>query len=146
MAPSRQRWESLDPRIVAELTRATHDRLKRIAVAAAAVAVDRTKGCPAVLRNAVAELQLGEHVDTSKEAVAALAAELDDQYLDLQDDEKPGGRSPGWEEAFNLARAAAAVAYAYDADPVVAAGEAVYEGLAAIDDVTVMLETVTTTR
>jgi hypothetical protein len=78
--------------------------------------------------------------------VLKLAAELDDRYLDLHDDEKPGGRDPGWEAAFVTARAAAAVAYAYDPDPVVASGEAVYECFAVIGDPAVVLEIVTATR
>ena len=61
------------------------------------------------------------------------AAELDDRYLDLHDDEKSGGRTAGWEEAFRLARAAASLGFALDPDATIAALNATYEALHALD-------------
>lgn len=60
----------------------------------------------------------------------------------LHDDEKPGGAALGWEAAFQVARAAAAVTYACDLDPLVAAREGVYEALAAVGDDALIVETV----
>jgi hypothetical protein len=65
--------------------------------------------------------------------VASLAEELDERYLDLHDEDKPGGRSPGWREAFRLARAASALAFAFSPDAETAATESIYEAIHALD-------------
>ena len=141
-----QRFMTLDRRIIAELSTASPERLRRIAIAAAAAAVDRAPDSPLLLTLAVADLRRGALDAPSRDAVMKLAAELDDLYLDLHDDEKPGGATAGWEAAFVTARAAAAVAHAYDPDPAVASREAVYESFAVIGDPAVVLEIVTATR
>jgi hypothetical protein len=59
---------------------------------------------------------------------------LDERYVDLHDDEEPNGRTPGWEDAFRLARASAAVASALDADARRAASGAIYEASYALGE------------
>jgi hypothetical protein len=147
MARGLQRFELLDPRIVHELATAPSDRLRRIAVAAAEVAVDRTAGSSPLLAKAVAELRRGVLDIESRDAVTRLANELDDRYLELHvAEEDSGDVSPRQEVAFARARAAAAVAYAYDPDPALAAGETVYEAVAATGDAAGMLDIVTATQ
>ena len=146
MARGLQRFELLDPRIVNELATAPPDRLRRIAIAAAEVAVDRTTASSPVLAKAVAELRRGVLDVKSRDAVTRLANELDERYLELHAAKDSGDVSPRQEVAFGRARAAAAVAFAYDPDPAVAAGEAVYEAVAATGDVMGMLDTVTATQ
>jgi hypothetical protein len=66
--------------------------------------------------------------------VTAAARRLDDRYLDLYDEDKPEGRSEGWQAAYRLARAAAAAPFALDPDPTVAAVEASYEAWHSLDE------------
>jgi hypothetical protein len=121
------------------------DRLRRIAIAAATLAVDHVSDAPHALGQAVAELQVGTISPTTAQVVADLAERLDDRYLVMHDDQEPGGLSAGWELAFQVARAAAAVTSAYDPDPIVAAREGVYEALAAVGDDALVVETVIAT-
>ena len=66
--------------------------------------------------------------------MADAADALDETYLEMQLDEKPGGRTPGWERAAGRARAASAIRFALDANPEIAAAESTYEAVFALDD------------
>ena len=105
------------------------ERCRRVALAAAKRAVDAWADHPAALDAALVGASPGLRAEVQR-----LAEDLDDRYLDLHDDEKPGGQSPGWEAAFRRARTAAAVVSALDPDPNKAACGALYEASYALDE------------
>jgi hypothetical protein len=110
-----------------------------MAVAAASRAIDGWSDHPPALDAALREALAGPVDDALRAEVQAIADELDHRYLDLYDEEKPGGRTAGWEVAFRRARAAAAVASALDDEPRRAASGAIYEASYAVgDDVTTL--------
>ena len=128
-------WSGQDWRAVeAALADLTYDRCRRIAVAAAGRALAAWPGHPTALAAVLDQALLGPMDDGVIAEVAGIAEDLDDRYLDLYDDEKPDGRTPGWEEAFRRARAAAAVVSALDADARRAASGAIYEASYALDE------------
>ena len=109
-------------------------RTPEIAVAIAAAALNAQPECPTALDQALVAIR-SVGVDSGTRAeILEVADTLDGRYLDLFDDEKPGGRSDGWEAAFRLARAAAAICFAIDEDPTIAAIEASYEARHALDE------------
>jgi hypothetical protein len=77
----------------------------------------------------VAELLSGKRDPATRRTVADVAEHLDQLYLEMHDDEKPDG----WEPAFRTARAAAAIVFAFDDDPGIAAFESTYEAIHAMD-------------
>jgi hypothetical protein len=116
-----------------ELQRATQERLREIAVAAASAALAGVGEFPSELASAVSELRSGLIITSTAARVQKLAEQLDDRYLGLKDERKPGGQSPDWEQAFFLARAGAAVSHAFDADRMTAATQSIYEALHALN-------------
>jgi hypothetical protein len=110
------------------------DRCRRVAVAAARRALDGWPERPAVLDATLREALAGPVSAALRAEVLGIADELDDRYLDLYDEAKPGGRTPGWEAVFSRARAAAATACAIDEDPRRAASGALYEASYAIGE------------
>jgi hypothetical protein len=131
---SSTRLRLLDPLIRRAIESASPTRLRRIAIAAAAAALADQPECPEELDQALALLSSGSMDDQVRTRVCDVAAALDDRYLTLFDDEKPGGQTEGWEEAFRLARAASALCFASHEDPMVAAVEASYEASHALVD------------
>jgi len=83
---------------------------------------------PVALDDAVAELRSGRLDPATASVVTALAVQLDQRYFELVDQEAPGEL-----DAFHVARAASALAFAFSPDPESAAGESVYEAVAALD-------------
>jgi hypothetical protein len=123
-------WRAVE----AALAGVAPDRCRRIAVAAAARALADWPGHPAILDAALYQAVLGPVDDGLVAEVAGIAAGLDDRYLDLHDDERSNGRTPGWEDAFRQARASAAVVSALDADARRAASGAIYEASYALGE------------
>jgi hypothetical protein len=120
--------------IQAEIEASPAERLRRIAVAVADHVATQVPGLPVEIEEALVALRSSQP-DRAIETSAVEAAErLDDTYLELHDDEKPGGQSPDWEAAYRLARAAAAIRSAFDADPMAAATETAYEALFALGE------------
>jgi hypothetical protein len=141
------RGSLLDPVVRGEITAASPERRRRIAVAVAAMALQSLASRPPELDSALSEIQSGVLNRATRELVAQVAEHLDDRYLDMFDDEIPSGRTEGWEEVFSSARAAAALGFAFDDDATVAATEAAYEALHALDgDEAVLRSTVLGTR
>jgi hypothetical protein len=136
----------LPPAVQRELAGAGPDRLRRIAVACAALAIQRTGVREPVFDRAVEQMRTGALNAETARAVRDLAKRLDEAYLDLQDDEKPGGRADGWEHAFEVARAAASLSFALASDHP-SAVDAIYEALSALRpaDEPLLIEIVATT-
>jgi hypothetical protein len=125
----------------AELRGARDDRLRRVAVAAAAFAICAVPSIPDELRAALTEVQAGTFDSSTRARVEAVAEELDERYLDMHDDEgHPESYDPAWPAAWYSARAAAALRAAYLEDTLQAACEAVYEALYATTSVGSALE------
>jgi len=110
--------------------------LRRIAVEAAMLAVTRTRLLDSRLVAPLAAMRGNQEVaPTARIQVAQLVEDLDERAWDLQDLLDSGaGSEEAYLEAFRKARAAAAVRYALDADPMTAAFESVYEAQAAVVD------------
>ena len=130
MSGPTQGWRAVE----AAVADAPSDRCRRIAVAAAERALDAWPGHPPTLDASLAQALLGPVAEGLRAEVQGIAEELDARYLDLYDEEKPSGRTPGWETAFRRARAAAAVVSALDDDARLAASGALYEASYALDD------------
>lgn len=137
----RQRWELLDPRILTELSSASPDRLTRIAVGAAAFAASGMLSTDPVFAKALQELQMGRYDAETRAAAERRAIALDDLYFELSE-----AGDGGSVQAFARARAAAAVVFAYEPDPALAAPECIYETLAATDDVDALVQLVIRTK
>jgi hypothetical protein len=116
----------------AEIDGATDDRRRRMAIGLARYVAANTLGLPAELQSLVATI--AEPTDDMRRTAEMAADRLDAHYLGLHDDEKPGGQTPGWEVAFRVARAAQAIAWALDPDPLIAVTEAAYEARHALGD------------
>ncbi len=128
------RFRLLDPPIQRAIELASPEERRTIAVAVATAALDAQPERPPALDRALVAMRSGGVDSDMRTQILQVADALDGRYLDLFDDEQPGGRSDGWETAFRLARAAAAVCYAIDEDPTIAAIEASYEARHALDD------------
>jgi hypothetical protein len=125
-----QDWRMVE----AALAGVAPDRCRRIAVAAAARALAGWPGHPATLDAVLDQALRGEADPGLLTEAQGIAEGLDARYLDLYDDEEPNGRTPGWEDAFRQARAAAAVVSAIGDDARRAASGAVYEASHALGE------------
>ena len=127
------RFRLLPEVIQAEIDHAPGARRRRIAIGCAALAIQDTGLAFAPLDQLMTDLRAGR-LDTRIAAeVREFAERLDSQYLVMHDDEKPGGRSEGWEAAFRAARAAASADAAVLSDPRDAAINAAYEAIFALE-------------
>ena len=134
------RLQLLGSDLRAEINGATDDRRREMAIAVARYLAMTLPGLPLEITQRTADFV--HPTDDLRRAAAGAAEQSDDRYLDLHDDEKPGGQTVGWESAFRLARGASAIAFALDPDPILAVSEAVYEAhfaLAEDDDVLLQL-------
>lgn len=124
-------------RDLSELVERADEASCRIAaLTAAAFAVERSGLTDPRAGEALRTAQEGRIGDTAeRSAIEALAVALDEFQWDLQD-RAAAGTATAEEHlmAFGRARAAAAVFYAGDRDPRVAAAEAIYEASAVADD------------
>lgn len=128
------RLETLDPDLAAELTRLSGTAQRQVSVRVARLAVEHTELAGAVVGHALS--RLGRLTDANADLEPALQAVVDDLdrlAFDLRDRVDAGEAShENYEHAFGQARAAAAVAAAFDPDALQAVLETVYEGLAAL--------------
>jgi hypothetical protein len=119
--------------IQVEIDHAPDARRRRMAIRCAALAIQDTGLSFAALDLLMTDLRAGR-LDTRIAAEGREFAErLDNEYLVMQDDEKPGGRSEGWKTAFRAARAAASADAAVLSDPRDAAINAAYEAIFALE-------------
>jgi len=130
------RLASVAPDLVEALPRMTPVRLRAIAVEASTWIVDVVGLVDARLDAALAavrDLQVG--ASPERDALKLLVDELDERAWDIQED-FDAGRAPeeAYLDAFALARAASAVWFAFESDPLQSALESVYEAQAAKGD------------
>jgi hypothetical protein len=115
--------------LVHEIERLPASALRRVAAEAATLAVARTELKDPRLDEALQSLNArGAKTDAARRVTEQVTNELDERARDLQDLIGTGAASQSaYETAFRKARAAAAVGYALDVDPLTSAFEAVYE-------------------
>ena len=130
------RLKLLDPALRQVLKDASGQARRRVALSVTKLAVDRARIADPRVGAALERLQNGGHGDSpERSAVQALTEELDQAAWDVQDRFEAGtANKADYLKAFVKARAAKAVWYALDGDPLEAAAEATYEASAAIED------------
>jgi hypothetical protein len=136
----------VSPDLAQLIRKADAAQLRRVAAAAAMFAVDRTGLCDPRSQAAQITLAQGNPGDSQQRAeVHQLAEELDEAAWDIQD-RVDVGNAPrhSYLHAFAMARAASALCFALDADPLTAALEATYEANAATDDLSSLRAQATT--
>jgi hypothetical protein len=119
-----------------QLSRQPAGRLRRVAAAAAGLAVERTQLLDPRLDVALAAVRGHDPAAVAdRSQVLALAEELDDHAWEAQEQAEAGLLpEQAYVVAFALARAAATVGCALEPDALKAALESVYEAQAAVDD------------
>jgi hypothetical protein len=130
------RLKLLDPVLRQVLNDASEQARRRAALTVSKLAVDRASIADPRLGAALMRLQDGGYGDSpERSAVHALTEELDEAAWHVQDRVKAGtAERADYVKAFVKARAANAVWYALDPDPLEAVAEATYEASAAIED------------
>jgi hypothetical protein len=130
------RLDTSSPLLAARLRNADRRSQRQAAIAAAALAARVAQLDQASVRQALDLLDQHALDQVPRDQLASLVDELDEIAWSIQEAEDEGS-SAGAEylSAFGRARAAAAVLFAADPDPEIAALEAVYEaGSATADD------------
>lgn len=120
---------------------ASETQCRVAAIAASAVAVEQTGLRDVAVDAALQELRGNRTVDESRRSeLHALVEELDEAYWDTQELVGPGSAAGSDAvAAFRLARAAASVAFATETDARRDALDGLYEAVAALDDVAVVV-------
>lgn len=129
------RLETVDLQLARELAAAEPIALRQVAAAIAGYAVAQTDLHDPRADTALRQLRGETHRQQAESELARLVEQLDERQWELQERVVAGEASPQEHlAAFSQARAAAALGAAFGSDPVVAAQEAAYEALAAVDD------------
>jgi hypothetical protein len=133
----KSRLTSVDPELAARVASAKPADQRRVAIASAERAVESTGLSHAVITKALQYLRMGDVGDgPARNAVRELTQSLDEDQWALQEEVDAGNASASEHlAAFSRARAASAVEFAMAPNPREAALEALYETLAAIDDI-----------
>jgi len=120
--------------LAAKVENATDRDRRAISLAVCKIAVSRSSLDAALVATALQLLQKGIYKDERiTSALERLVEELDDSYFTAQSRfERGDGNETTYRELFSKARAANAVQFAFDADPLVAATHAIYEACAAV--------------
>jgi hypothetical protein len=125
----------VDPELAGKLAAASDTALRRVAEAVARHAVRSTGLVDARLEAAMAAVGLGKGHATARDAMEVLTHELDEVAWEKQSGaEEAASQDPAYLRAFMRARAANAVAFALEADALVAATESTCEALQATED------------
>lgn len=138
------RLESVAPDLTQAVQAADAGARRAAAVRAAEIAVEMSGLENATVGEVLARLRGTDGVDVaSRTALVSAVAYLDEAQWDLQDLVDEGKAAPAEHlVAFRRARAASAVAFASDPDPLVAALEGIYEASAAVEDPEPLFSTV----
>ncbi len=130
------RLDLIAPDLAEILPHATSAQLRDIALAACTIALDRTGLAEPLLERALVQLRHHRAGDVDlRRAIHDLVQQLDRTQWQIQAAVEAGNApEAAYEAAFAEARAAHAVWYALDPDPVTAALESLYEAGAATDD------------
>ena len=131
-----RRLDSIARDLAEQLEREPEPRLRRVAERVALAALGEVSLEDDRVDRAVDALRAGRFGETAERAaLKALVDELDEAAWDLQDEVEAGQADQGsYLAAFGRARAAMALWFALDGDPLEAAMEAAYEAEAATDD------------
>lgn len=134
------RLSSIAPDLVAVIEQQQSEELRRVAVEAAKLAIERTNLSEPQVDAALSALYEGRLGFTpERSAVQYLADELDKIAWDAQEKMEAGIVSRQvYSTAFRRARAAASVGFALDSNALTAALESVYEAQAAVADLDAM--------
>jgi hypothetical protein len=109
---------------------------RKIAIAVAALAIERVGLSSEAITEAMAALTSGAVGDTPARArVVEFAESLDNKYFELQEGRLTHDETAPYMKVFSQARAASALACALYANSEKAALEATYEAIIALDDV-----------
>ena len=131
-----RRLDAIARDLAEQLEREPEPRLRLVAERVALAALGEVSVEDDRVDRAVAALRASRYGESSERtALKALVDELDAAAWDLQDDVEAGqADQTDYLAAFGRARAAMALWFALDADPLEAAMEAAYEAEAATDD------------
>jgi hypothetical protein len=140
------RLDLIDPVLSGRLQQLSARQLRHITYTICTLALERTGVRDPVIAAAMDIVKTGRYDDVSRrEQLDILVERLDAQQWDLQDAVAAGHADEGaYLLAFAQARAAHAVYFALDADPFIAATEAIYEAQAAIDEIDVIRAAIST--
>jgi hypothetical protein len=135
------RIELISPNLRRQLNSASETKLRQIAAAVCQEIIERVAISNPVITQALKQLNSFPPAEGClQNQVQTFAEELDSAYLDLSDECENGRASR--EQVFtdfSKARAASAVAFALDSNPVIATSEAIYEAASAIDNSAVII-------
>jgi len=140
----RYRLRHIAKDLLEELTKADESHLRGVAVAVCNLAVQRSGLKSPVVNEAMQYLLRWQAVPAGIQAdLEDLVDQLDAKYFDAKDAAEAAGEGDeNWHRAFHKARAAAAVLFACNEDPVRAAAESAFEANAAAHDDTAALRKV----
>lgn len=136
------RMNVVAPELARLLTEAAPRSRREATRASCALAIERSSlSDPRVVAafNLLDEARYG--ASPTREAVQSLAEEIDIQAATIR--EKGGQAATAYKREFSRARSAAALGFALEEDSLHAALEAIYEASLAIDDVDLLMSTVT---
>lgn len=130
------RLEVLSAELEVMLHEAPEARQRAAALEACEFAITQAQLKHQLIDKAMEDLRYGHTIPSNERAaLQALATQLDDEYLDLQDEFEKGRASESdYMRAFGQARAASAVSSAISDQAFEAAAEAIYEAAATVDD------------
>jgi len=130
-----KRLETLSVELFEKLRRAPPEKQREATLAACEFAVSYAKVDNPIVKEALASLRASGGLSPKQKAeLEALAAELDDQYLDLHEAAEEGRATTNdYLPVFEKSLAVSAVAFAATEDPFEASAEAVYEAAIATD-------------
>ena len=132
------RLELISPELVSRFKHASNLQLRVCALAACRFALDQTGLTNPIIDEGLNSIEATNYGDSLlRQKVEVLINELDEVQWAIQEllDEGQGDQA-SYLRAFGQARAAQAIYSALDANPFVAATEAIYEANAATDDLT----------
>lgn len=130
------RLNTIAPDLVEQLEREPEPRLRTMAEGVVDAALRDAEIRSETVDSALAALRAGRYGESDeRSATKALADELDEAAWDIQERVDAGeAEQEDYLSAFRRARAATALWFALDDDPLTAAMEAAYEARAATDD------------
>ncbi len=130
-----KRLETLSPELVEKLRRAPPVKQRQATLAACEFALSHANVDNPLVEEALASLRASGGLSPKQKAeLEALAARLDDQYLDLHEAAEDGrATTKDYLPVFEKSLAVSALAFAGTEDPFEASTEAVYEAAIATD-------------
>lgn len=138
------RLQVTEPGLLKLLLPESGDRLRKVAIAVSELALDASGLHSPLVAQAIGELSEGKPIQPALRAeLQHLVDELDEEYFKLKEEAESADSEPSlrdddptapWRVMFHKARAAAAVLFACEDDPLFAAAEATDEARVAVHD------------